>query len=73
MDRGVADLPLVRWKNGRSTDGSEPNDGNAEKINEASGISDGDQEGVRFLYPWGRWMRRLKQGLLLYVDGGRGN
>lgn len=29
-DGGVADLPLVRWKNGPPTDGWKPNDQNAE-------------------------------------------
>ena len=50
--RGVADMPLVRWKNGRAEDGSKPNDENAELICEAKGISDGDQEAIKSLYSW---------------------
>jgi hypothetical protein len=49
---GVRDLPLVRWKNGRPTDGSGPDESNAEIISYPEAVSDGDKKGIQFLYPW---------------------
>jgi hypothetical protein len=49
---GAADMPLVRWKNGRPKDGSKPNAHNAELIPEPEAISDGGQEAIKLLYPW---------------------
>jgi hypothetical protein len=49
---GVADMPMVRWKNGRPKDGSKPNADNADLISEPVAISDGDQEAIKLLYPW---------------------
>jgi len=43
---GVNELPLVRWKNGRPSDGSGPNDENALSIPTWTAISDGDKRGV---------------------------
>ncbi|KAI4714332.1 hypothetical protein J4E89_000011 [Alternaria sp. Ai002NY15] len=48
----VNELPLVRWKNGRPSDGSGPNDGNAQIIQWPTAISDGDKRGVQHYYPY---------------------
>ncbi|KAI4641211.1 hypothetical protein J4E93_008090 [Alternaria ventricosa] len=48
----VNELPLVRWKNGRPSDGSGPNDENAQIIPTWSVISDGDKSGVQHYYPY---------------------
>jgi len=47
----VRDLPLVRWKNGRPKDGSDPDELNAAIIPGLNLISDGDKEAVQKLYP----------------------
>ncbi|KAL1797176.1 hypothetical protein ACET3X_003782 [Alternaria dauci] len=49
---GVRGLPLVRWKRGRPQDGSPVDDTNAAIIPYLNGVSDGDKEAVKFLYPW---------------------
>jgi hypothetical protein len=51
LNGGVADMPLVRWKNGRPEDGSKPNDDNAQLIPDVKAISDGDQDAIKSLYP----------------------
>ena len=48
----VNELPLVRWKNGRPSDGSGPNDKNAQYIPTWTVISDGDKRGVQQYYPY---------------------
>jgi len=52
LNGGVKDLPLVRWKNGRPSDGSGPDTSNAQQIPYPTRISDLDKFGVQFLYQW---------------------
>jgi hypothetical protein len=49
---GLANLPLVRWKNGPPSNGHAPDHSNAETVQWPTGISDGDKEAVQKLYPW---------------------
>jgi hypothetical protein len=51
-DGGVRDVHLVRWKNGRPSDGSGPDDSNAELIPYNVEITDSDKERIQFLYQW---------------------
>ncbi|KAI4629029.1 uncharacterized protein J4E87_003289 [Alternaria ethzedia] len=48
----VNEVPLVRWKNGRPSDGSGPNDENAQYIPNWKAISDGDKRGIQHYYPY---------------------
>ncbi|KAI4665142.1 uncharacterized protein J4E88_010590 [Alternaria novae-zelandiae] len=47
----VQDMPLVRWKNGRPSDGSGPDSSNAQRIPRPTKISDLDKAAIQFLYP----------------------
>ncbi|CAN9206782.1 unnamed protein product [Alternaria alternata] len=49
---GLANLPLVRWKNGPPSNGHAPDHSNAETVQWPTGISDGDKEAIQKLYPW---------------------
>ncbi|CAN9309436.1 unnamed protein product [Alternaria sp. RS040] len=49
---GLANLPLVRWKNGPPSNGHAPDHSNAEIIEYPLAISDGDKEAIQKLYPW---------------------
>jgi hypothetical protein len=52
VEGGVADMPLLRWKNGRPESGEKPHDKNVKLTMDPVGISIGDHAAIKRLYPW---------------------